>query len=135
MPNSVAAINCDVMLNKYVFDHYASDYLICQAENPLLSASSLREEIILYNLDEASQSNLINEFNLITGKDISLKFDISLLSGGQKVILMVLLALYSPAKKILFHNVFSPLDEPTREAVQVLIGKFQPEKQEILLKT
>ncbi|NLM90537.1 MAG: hypothetical protein GX179_05030, partial [Candidatus Cloacimonetes bacterium] len=43
------------------------------------------------------------------------------LSGGQKVILMALLAIYSPAPKIRFVNLLNALDPKRRDAIQSLI--------------
>jgi ABC-type lipoprotein export system ATPase subunit len=119
--------------NQRLWEQYASDYLICQAEYPLISSASLKEEVMLYNLDAADQKKLISEFILISGKELTSHSDLTVLSGGQKVILMVLLALLSPAQKILFENVLTPLDGTTGTAVQKLIEKYRQEKQEILL--
>ncbi|HOI01173.1 MAG: hypothetical protein WBK79_05115 [Candidatus Cloacimonas acidaminovorans] len=97
------------------------DYLWADANIPLISCDRLRDELLIYNLDESATANLIDQFEKLTGKTIDKFYKIEELSGGQKVILMALLAIYSPAPKIRFVNLLNALDPKRRDAIQSLI--------------
>jgi ABC-type lipoprotein export system ATPase subunit len=99
-------------------------YLICDARCPLISGGLLREETILYNIPPASLPDLLGEFLSLTGKALDLDSPIAILSGGQKVLLMCLLALYSPAKAIIFADLWHSLDEENRARVGELIQRL-----------
>ncbi len=114
-------------MNEYAFTH-----LICDGNQPLITKATLQEEAMLYNLRPEVLQEVITLFKQITDKEIASETDISQLSGGQKVVLMILLALHSNAKKILLLNAKSALDPERSDAVQTLIKQFQVSKQEIL---
>ncbi len=97
------------------------DYLWADANIPLISCDRLRDELLIYNLDESATANLIDQFEKLTGKKIDKFYKIEELSGGQKVILMALLAIYSPAPKIRFVNLLNALDPKRQDAIQSLI--------------
>lgn len=114
-------------MNEYAFTH-----LICDGNQPLITNASLEEEAMLYNLKPEVLHKVITLFKQITDKEITPETDISQLSGGQKVVLMILLAIHSKADKILMLNAKSALDPERSDAVQTLIKQFQTSKQEIL---
>lgn len=101
-----------------------SPILFCNASLPISGGGSLREEFILYHLDSAKQAALIKEFASITGKQLKAQSDLNSLSGGQKVLIMTLLALFSPAKSIHFVNLWHSLDSQNRKLVKELISKL-----------
>jgi len=98
-----------------------NDYLVADANIPLISCDRLKDELLIYNLEETATAILIDQFAKLTGKKIDKSYRITELSGGQKVILMALLAIYSPAPKIRFVNLLDALDPKRREAIQILI--------------
>lgn len=101
-----------------------SPILFCNASLPISGGGTLREEFILYHLDSALQAALINEFASITGKELNPQSDLHTLSGGQKVLMMTLLALLSPAKSIHFVNLWHSLDTQNRDLVKELIARL-----------
>ncbi len=80
---------------------------------------------MLYNVPQASIALLIREFVHATGKELIPDSDVSILSGGQKVILMCLCALFSPAPKIHFINLWHSLDSQNRDWAKDLISRLQ----------
>ncbi|MDY0151045.1 MAG: hypothetical protein RBS43_02090 [Candidatus Cloacimonas sp.] len=97
------------------------DYFILDAAHPLITADKLQDELILYNLDAASYGVLQTEFLRITGKEIDKHSFTTALSGGQRIILMALLALLSPAPKLKFINLMHALDSTRRRYLQELL--------------
>lgn len=77
--------------------------------------------MLLYNLNEEKMLLLTRQFHLLTGKELSLSSKTEELSGGQKVILMCLMALCSPARAIAFINLERSLDAHRRNALQAVI--------------
>jgi hypothetical protein len=116
--------------NKLI-NYYADDYLICDASYPLITNANLNEELLLYNIENHKRASLLLDFYDITGRQLRLDSDIGAISGGQKVVLMVLFALYSPAEKILLFNLPHSLDLARQKAVNMIIDKFKPAKQDI----
>jgi ABC-type lipoprotein export system ATPase subunit len=114
-----------------IIDEYSEHYLICDASCPLVTNSSLDEEALLYNLDENKLQTLTVDFFKLTGKRLKPESETSSLSGGQKVVLMVLLALHSPAEKILFANLTVSLDKERLAAITKLIENCRTIKQDI----
>ncbi|MCB5258419.1 MAG: hypothetical protein WC179_00300 [Candidatus Cloacimonadaceae bacterium] len=108
---------------------YFNEYLICNARSPLISEGLLREELMLYNISADKWELLTQEFTDITGKHLGSEDEIGILSGGQKVILMCLLALYSPAKKILFIDLWRSLDDRNRERIVKLLELYSKDKE------
>ncbi len=99
--------------------------LICDAGLPICGGGTLREELLLYDLRQNSIPELVRRFASATGKELTLDSDVSILSGGQKVILLCLCALYSPAVNIRFINLWHSLDPANREWVKDLISSLQ----------
>ncbi|MEN6444917.1 MAG: hypothetical protein ABFC98_02595 [Candidatus Cloacimonas sp.] len=97
------------------------DFLLADAEIPLISCDELRDELLIYNLDETATNQLFSQFEKITGKALNKMYKINELSGGQKVILMALLAIYSPARKIRFQNLTQSLYPKRRQAIEEII--------------
>ena len=77
------------------------DYLWADANIPLISCDRLRDELLIYNLDESATAKLIDRFEKLTGKKIDKFYSINELSGGQKVILMALRNIFSCTKSVL----------------------------------
>lgn len=113
---------------KLLLSERAKDYLICNANHPLISAGKLLEEMIIYDVKPSLQAPLIASFASLCGKSITMSTEVSTLSGGQKVILMLLLALHSPASNILFVDLPAFLDPGRREGVLAMIGEFSSRK-------
>ncbi|MCB5245874.1 MAG: hypothetical protein RBR57_04610 [Candidatus Syntrophosphaera sp.] len=84
---------------------------------------------MLYNISADKWELLTQEFTDITGKHLGSEDEIGILSGGQKVILMCLLALYSPAKKILFIDLWRSLDDRNRERIVKLLELYSKDKE------
>jgi len=99
-----------------------SDFLVCDASVPLVTCDILRDELLLYNLDSQAFDALTNQFNLLSQKELTKSTKITELSGGQQVILMILLALNSPAPKLHYLNIFRALDPQRRLEVGNLIA-------------
>ena len=118
---------------QYLMEKYSKSHLVCDTSYPLITNTTLEEEALLYNLDNSALNQVIDEFITLAGKQISASYDINNLSGGQKVILMVLLALYSPASRIVFMHLDTSLDTARLQSVRELIDRFKPLKLEIML--
>lgn len=106
------------------------NYFTLDTSHPLITDDKLQGEILLYNLDNQAVKVLQAKFLLITDKEININSNISELSGGQKVVLMALLALLSPAKHIRFVNLMHSLDARRREA---LLSLFADSTKDIVL--
>ncbi|MGC9362583.1 MAG: hypothetical protein ACP5F3_06630 [Candidatus Syntrophosphaera sp.] len=109
-------------------DHLNS-HLVCNARSPLISNGKLREELILYAIRPEQVGPLIRDFAAISGKQIDPDADVSALSGGQKVLLMVLLALNSPARSILFLDLWHSLDEQNQSRIKKLLDESNADKE------
>jgi ABC-type Mn2+/Zn2+ transport system ATPase subunit len=105
-------------------------YLIADARHPLISTDKLWDEMLLYNIREQNAEQLKRTFWEITGKEICESSLLQELSGGQKVILMALLALLSPASRIVFIELELSLDAPKLARLKQEI--VQSEKEVIL---
>lgn len=114
-----------------LIEKYGERYLICDGKHPLLSSETLWDEILLYNLSAPMFSAMLQHFQSITGKSLRANSQIMQLSGGQKTLLMFLLAYYSPASRILFVNLMDNLDSTNRIIVNYLI--YQTKDKEIRL--
>jgi ABC-type Mn2+/Zn2+ transport system ATPase subunit len=104
-----------------LIEKYGDNYLICSGKHPLISSAELSDELVIYNIKGQRLDLLIEHFNTITGKQLTESFPINTLSGGQKTILMVLLAIYSPAPRILFAHLFESLDEANKVVIRDLL--------------
>ncbi len=105
-----------------IFMENKERYLTLDAEHPLVCTDRVYDEMILYNLAEEDRGLLFSDFSRLTGKKIDEESSLTALSGGQKVILMVLLALYSPARAIRFENLSHNLDAEKDRALRSLIA-------------
>ena len=59
------------------------DYLIADADVPLISCDELRDELLIYNIDDSTANQLINQFEELTGKAINRFYKVNELSGGE----------------------------------------------------
>ena len=117
------------------FQSLKERYMVCDAGCPILSSGSLADEMLLYNLNEEKMLLLTQQFLLLTGKELSPSSKTEELSGGQKVILMCLLALYSPARAIALINLERSLDAHRRNALQAEIQNLAAGREIILRET
>lgn len=117
------------------FQSLKERYLVCDAGCPILSSGSLADEMLLYNLKEEMMLLLTQQFLLLSGKELSPSSKTEELSGGQKVILMCLLALYSPAPALAFLNLEKSLDSKRRHLLRELIEKLGAGREIILRET
>jgi hypothetical protein len=99
-------------------------HLICQGQTPIIGTGIVRDEMIIYNITGDSRADLLRTFEDITGRQITYLSDASELSGGQKVLLMCLMALFSPASFLDFFDVERSLDENNRSAIEALARSF-----------
>jgi|GEM_PF-1687717 len=99
---------------------YGSDYLICDGSNPLIT-DSLAEEMLLYHIDVQFQWQVLNLYNQLCARNLCHSANISALSGGQKILLMIVLALHSRAKKLLLINVFEHLDADKKKSLKAYL--------------
>lgn len=102
------------------------NYLLCDASQTLISNGSLEEELLLYNINPDDADTLFSEYQTLTGKDLNPRSNPDELSGGQKVLLMALLALHSPAQSILFVDIHTALDTDNRQQLDELIRRYSP---------
>ena len=105
-----------------------NETLYCDASRPFITQDLLREELALYNISPERLSFLYRDYARITGKEITPDSRITELSGGQKVMLMAMLALYSPASSIRFVDLHISLDSANRELISGIIERFAVEK-------
>lgn len=110
---------------------HSADYLILDGLIPTISLGYVREEFILYNINEEQYQKILNIFAQISGKVIGENTLISKLSHGQKIILSTLIALHSPAKRILFRNFFTSVSRDNRKKIEALIETKTQEGKEI----
>jgi len=96
-------------------------YLSADAAHPLITHGAFKVEALLYNLQEAALNQVRDNFRLICGKDLYPETNISQLSGGEKVVLMVLMALCCPATHLRFIGIWHALDAEKRLALHALI--------------
>lgn len=102
-------------------------FLIADASHPLISMGPVYEELILYNITGVAEEKLLASFATISGKTLKTSDLLCELSGGQKVILMACLALYSPASRIEFCDLRHSLDSEKYEQLRGLISSFDKE--------
>lgn len=88
----------------------SDNYLIAKADQPLICADKVWDELLLYNIAPPRAQVLFTEFIELTEKHLDANSLLTHLSGGQKVILMALLALHSPAQRICLVNLDRYLD-------------------------
>lgn len=98
-------------------------YLTADAAQPLITYASLKVEANLYNLSAEALNRVIEQFGFICNKSLAGLSNISTLSGGEKVLLMILLALNCPAPKIKFCGIWHALDTVKRKQVQDLLSQ------------
>ena len=95
--------------------------LMADANHPLISTDSVREEMLLYNIDLERLPSLCKQFSDISGRFLDENIPIGHLSGGQKVILMACLLVFCPAKRIMIIDLAHSLDVTKLHKVQELL--------------
>lgn len=96
-------------------------YLTADAAHPLVSNECIWDELLLYHISGAQTAALYAAFEQICGKSIDEHSHIGQLSGGQKVILMACLAVYSPASRIRFIGLEHSVDPSKMLVLQSLL--------------
>jgi len=104
-------------------------FYIADAAHPLICTGPLWEELLLCHIPSERHAELYTSFERISGKAIHGNSILSELSGGQKVILMLCLALYSSAQNIRFIDLEHSLDPARLSAAMELIGESGKEIQ------
>ncbi len=97
---------------------YGETHLIVDGKNPLISQGAVQEEALLYQIDETSLESILSEVSTVLNQQVLPTTQIHTLSGGQQILLAVYLSLQSPARQILFMDVFSSLDTQRREVIR-----------------
>jgi hypothetical protein len=100
---------------------YADDYLIVDGTIPIVTNSSVLDELTLYCLTDFGQNDLLQQFEEITKRNIKSDTDINTLSFGQKIIFATLCSIYSSATKVQLRRVFSSIDNQKTEKLNLLI--------------
>lgn len=98
------------------------NFLVCNASTPFIIGTNLAEEALIYNLSSIDINQIIQDFSQYCGKVINKHDKIAYLSGGQKVMLMILIALQSQAEDIMFIGIDTALDSERRKVVNNLLS-------------
>ncbi len=112
---------------------YSRSHLICDASCPLITETTLEEEALIYGLPHYNLDLVFKQFLELTAKKLDSGSETSQLSGGQKVILMILLALHSKADNIMFANLDVSIDPERLRQIRNLLDQFRSRKKEILI--
>lgn len=96
-------------------------YLIADAAHPLITSGPVWQELLLYAIPAEREAELYACFESISGKALGPSDLLGRLSGGQKVILMACMAIFSPARRICFADLEHSLDSARFEAVLKMI--------------
>ncbi len=123
----------NTLCTEEIIAKYSATHLICDCAYPLITDSNLEEEAMLYNLGKQDMVDLMESFIRITGKSVNAASDVSTLSGGQKVVLLILFCLYSPAQHIVIINLSVSLDVDRYHTICTLINQFHLKKTELLI--
>jgi ABC-type iron transport system FetAB ATPase subunit len=110
-----------------IFMEIKDRYLTLDAAQPLVCTDKIMDEMILYRIPDSRMDALLQDFARITGKKADPESSLLSFSGGQKVILMVLLSLYSPAKALCFRDLFYSLDQDKQPNIQALLSASDKE--------
>ncbi len=105
----------------------SANYLIADANHPLITTGSFKTEARLYNLDAVAQARLFSSYKKICSKSLDASTLLTSFSGGEKVVLMALLALFCPAPRICFIDLWHALDPDKRIILKELISKSPKE--------
>lgn len=104
-------------------EQYGDEYLVCDGTYPFVTRALLADEAKLFKLSKAELELVCEEFYDFFEVKINPHSKIDELSGGQKIVLMFLLAMRSKADKILFVNLLDSLDQINKEKVLAIINK------------
>lgn len=118
------------ILTKYI-EKYGEEYLIFDGRIPILSNATVLEELRLYNIPSQKHHKIMDLFEKITDKQINSEHKTGELSGGQKTILSIIIALESAAPKILFINFFKSLHQNKKNIIMELIKEYEINKDHI----
>ncbi len=122
-PESVTDPDMDILA---VIKAYGDRYLIMDGRVPLMTRSRVQDEFRLYRLSSGRREMIRAHFSELTGRNLSADTMTDELSGGQKAVLGALIALASPAPRILFVRFFDALHPDRRRRLRELIrsGRF-----------
>lgn len=99
------------------------NYLWADARQPLITTGSFKTEARLYNLSDPAQAEVSEAFMRICNKVLRPSTPVTGFSGGEKVILMALMSLFSPAPRLCFIDLWHALDPGKRLLMKELIAK------------
>ncbi len=97
------------------------DFLVMDGRYVAIGTATLREEAFLYNVNPENLKKVIASFQKIAKISINEFTCIRKLSGGQKALLSTLIAIYSPAPKILFFNFFDAIDQEKKSQILEIV--------------
>lgn len=112
---------------------YADDYLIVDGTIPIVTNSTVLDELTLYCLTDFEQVNLFKKFEEITKRNIRAETDINTLSFGQKIIFATLCSLFCSATKVQLRRVFSSIDSHKTNELNILIETEELKGREFLI--
>lgn len=115
-------------------NQYQADYLIIDGTIPIVTNSSIEDEMTLYNLTTHTQNLILTEFKRITNKTIVSETDVNTLSYGQKIIFSVLCSIFCSAKSVLLRRVESSVDTNKLIMIKALINLEESKGRKFLIK-
>lgn len=115
-------------------EEYFDDYLILDGLVPTISLGYIKEELVLHNIPQEKYADVLGCFMDITEKKVTDDYLISELSHGQQLILSAVIALFSNAQNILFHNFFTSISEANTKKIMDLVELRRGEGKEIVVK-
>jgi ABC-type transport system involved in cytochrome c biogenesis ATPase subunit len=99
------------------------EFLIIDGIIPIVTNSTLLDEMVLYNLTDSKIKTLLKQFREITGKSITGDTKINTLSFGQKIIAAILMSINCKAPKVLLRRVSSSIDKSKLDTLIKMIEK------------
>lgn len=103
-----------------IIEQYGNTHLIIDGRIALISPGPVKEEALLFGLTLDQIAAVLDQASQILQQQITPETRGDCLSGGQQIVVAILLALASSAEKILYIHVFEALDAERREQLQKL---------------
>ncbi len=105
---------------------YGEDHLVVDGRIPLVSQGPFQDEALLYHLSPVDLEGVMRDFKTLTGQVLGSQTLLKTLSGGQRVILGILLALKSSAPKVLVAHVMGSLDSLRTVMIREILDREPP---------
>lgn len=112
---------------------YAENYLIIDGTIPIVTNSTMIDELTLYCLTDLNQKEFFKKFEEITKRNIKSETSINTLSYGQKIIFATLCSIYSSAEKVQLRRIISSIDQQKRNDLNLLIQNETQKGREFLI--